>query len=58
MDHANLAPRCYSPFPRQAVRRVAWEDLARLPAMYRDEAAPLKHYMRTKTLRLQPAFNI
>src|SRR2546422_3132087 len=43
---------------RASFRRVAWEDLARLPAMYRDEAAPLKHYMRTKTLRLQPAFNI
>jgi len=39
-------------------RRIAWEDLARLPSMQRPEAAPLKNYMRTKTVKLQPAFNI
>ena len=44
------------PDARGRFHRVTWEELVRLPSMQREEAAPLKHYLRTKTLRLERAF--
>jgi hypothetical protein len=41
---------------RDRFRRVAWEDLGRLPSQRCVEAAPLRHYLKTKTLNLQTAF--
>ncbi len=41
---------------RVRFRRITWEDLARLPSLQHDEAANLRSYVRTKTLRLRPAF--
>ncbi len=43
---------------RARFRRVAWEELAGLPSVQRHEAAPLRRYLHTKTLRLQPAFKL
>ena len=43
---------------RERFRRVEWEDLGRLPSLQRDEATPLRHYLRTKTLKLKTAFRM
>lgn len=43
---------------RGSFRRVVWESLGRLPSLQRHEAAPLRSYLRTKTLRLRPALKI
>lgn len=43
---------------RTRFRRVAWENLGHLPSLQQAEAAPLGHYLRTKTLRLKPAFEM
>lgn len=56
MDVKDWMDRHLSAENRDRFRRVAWEDLGRLPSLQCDAAAPLRHYLRTKTLRLQKAF--